>query len=158
MGSGDKRDLSKVPEEDGVTPSSGLSSCAPHTPVWVALQDGSSLILLLILGCHPLSVNLSAGTPCPTQNFGTHRQSVITAEKWESWGLPLTRWGLALSYFAPVQKEAGRGGWGGEEGVRDLAGVCRCPGSQPWGVVGGAGAVVIQEQSPGQGTLIRSRR
>lgn len=44
-----------VPEEGGVTPSAGLSPGAPHSPEgtspWAAVQDGSSLILLPMLGC-----------------------------------------------------------------------------------------------------------
>lgn len=71
---------------------------------------------------------------------------MATAGKWEPWGLPLTRWGLALSHFVPVQKEAEQG----REGVRDLAGVCRRPGSQrgEW----------WEGQGLGQGTLIRPLR
>lgn len=94
----------------------------PHTwgyLIWAAVQDGSSPGLLLILGYH-LSISLL------NAKFWHSWAEMATAEKWEPWGLPLSRWGLALSHFVLVQKEAERG----REGVWGLAGVCRCPGSQ----------------------------
>ena len=87
------------------------------------------LVLLLILGCR-LSVSLSVGappTPPPLITKFWHSQAeTATDEKWEPWGLPLSWWGLALSPFVLVQKEARQG----REGVWGLAGVSRCPGSQ----------------------------
>lgn len=93
--------------------------------IWVAVQDGSSPGLLLILGCH-LPVNLPVDTPLLNAKFWHSQAEMATAEKWEPWGLPLSRWGLALSHFVLIQKEAGPG----RGGVWGLAGVCRCPGSQ----------------------------
>lgn len=87
---------------------------------------GPLLVLLLILGCR-LPVSLSVGPPSQLITKFWHSQAeTATAEKWEPWGLPLSRWGLALSPFVLVQKEARQG----REGVWGLTGVCRCPGSQ----------------------------
>lgn len=107
-----------------------LHLCLVHLHPWgnligAAVQDGSSPGLLLILGCH-LSVSLSVDTPLLNAKFWHSQAEMATAEKWEPWGLPLSRWGLALSHFVLIQKEAGPG----RGGVWGLAGVCRCPGSQ----------------------------
>ena len=128
MGSGDKGDLNRVPGEGGAVPSSASCLVHPHpwgNLIWAAVQDGSSPGLLLILGCH-LSVSLSVDTPLLKAKFWHSQAEMATAEKWEPWGLPLSRWGLPLSHVVLIQKEAGPG----RGGVWGLAGVCRCPGSQ----------------------------
>lgn len=93
--------------------------------LWAAALEGSSLILLPILSCHPsVCQSLCGSPPAP------YKILVFTGRPWSQLRsgspAPPTRWALALSPFVLVQKEAGQG-WGGVPG---LAGVCRCPGSQ----------------------------
>lgn len=120
-----------------IVPNPTPLSCVPAPQgqlLWAAVQDVTSLILLPILGCHP-SVCQSLGAPPAQYKILAFTAELSTAEKWELWGLPLSRWGLALSCVVLVQKEARLG----REGVQGLAGVCCCPGSQHGEWWGGQG-------------------
>ena len=124
MGSGEKRDLSRVPGEGEAASRSTPSSCAPPP------QRQPSAVISYPAGhpglpsvCLPISLR---GPPSPAKilAFTGRAWSQLRSGSPGASPLPGGAWLRPILCWYKRKKGQGR------EGVGDLAGVCRCPGSQ----------------------------